>query len=129
MAGLVLSADFTTHITIMTNLKKIIVRGFLVFLIIIPIGAFAHFIIFPQETRSILIDYSDFKKEGKLYFNFNTSHNKIDTLKSLIQQASIRVSNFWEQKKCNPKFVYCDKEDDLKNIVFHPLPRQLHILH
>lgn len=104
----------------MTKLKKIIIRSFLVFLIIIPMAAFAHFIIFPQETRSILIDYSDFKKEGRLYFNTNTSHYKIDTLKSLIQQASILVSNFWGQKKCNLKFVYCDKEDDFEKYSVSP---------
>lgn len=104
----------------MTKLKKILIRAFLIFFIVIPIAAFAHFIIFPQETRSILIDYSNFKKDGRLYFNLNTSQNKIDTLKSLIQQASIRVSNFWGQKTCNPKYIYCDKENDFKKYSVSP---------
>ena len=98
----------------MTNLKKITTRVFLVFLIVIPIAAFAHFLIFPQQTRSILIDYSNFKKEGRIYFDPATAHNKIDTLESLIQQASLRVASFWGQKTCNPKFIYCDKTEDFR---------------
>lgn len=104
----------------MTKLKKIILRILLVFLIIIPIAAFAHFIIFPQETRSILIDYSNFKKEGRLYFNSNTSQSKIDSLKFLIQKASIRVEDFWGQQKCDPKFIYCDTEEDFKKYSVSP---------
>ena len=53
----------------MTKLRKIIIRTCLVFIILIPIAAFAHYIIFPQETKSILIDYSNFKKEERIYFN------------------------------------------------------------
>lgn len=99
----------------MTKLKKIIIRTFLGFIILIPIAAFAHFIIFPQETRSILIDYSNFKKEGRVYFNASTTpQSKIDSLKSLIGQASIRINNFWGQKTSNPKFIYCNNEYDFK---------------
>lgn len=86
----------------------------MVFFIIIPIAAFAHFLIFPQQTRSILIDYSNFKKDGRLYFNPNTSQSKIDTIKSLMQQASLRVAAFWGEKTCNPKFIYCDNAADFK---------------
>lgn len=104
----------------MTKLRKIIIRTCLVFIILIPIAAFAHFIIFPQETRSILIDYSNFKKEGRVYFNASTPHNKIDSLKSLINQASIRINHFWGQKTSSPKFIYCDNEDDFKKYCVNP---------
>jgi len=104
----------------MTKLKKIIRRTVLIFLIVIPISAFAHFIFFPQETRSILIGYSNFKKDGRVYFNAATPHNKIDSLKSLITQASIRINNFWGQKKSNPKFIYCVNEDDFKKYCVNP---------
>ena len=62
----------------MSKLKRIIRRAALIFLIVIPISAFAHFIFFPQQTRSILIDYSDFKKDCRLYFNGNTPQNKVE---------------------------------------------------
>jgi len=98
----------------MTKLKKVIRRTVLIFIIVIPISSFAHFIYFPQQTRSILIDYSDFKKDGRLYFNSNTPQNKVDTVKHLIALASNRVAEFWGQKTCNPKFIYCENEEDFK---------------
>jgi|SRR5450631_4335032 len=98
----------------MTSLKKIIRRTVLIFLIVIPISAFAHFIFFPQQTRCILIDYSDFKKDGRLYFNNNTSQNTVDTVKHLIELASSRIAEFWGQKECNPKFIYCESNEDFK---------------
>ena len=104
----------------MTKLKKIIIRTCLVFIILIPIAAFAHYIIFPQETKSILIDYSNFKKDGRVYFNVLTAQNKIDNLKSLINQASIRIDYFWGQKTSNPKFIYCDKHDDFEKYCYNP---------
>jgi hypothetical protein len=104
----------------MTKFKKKIIWACLVFIILIPIAAFAHFIIFSQETRSILIDYSNFKKEGYVYFNALTPHKKIDSLKSLITQASIRIGNFWGQKTSNPKFIYCGNEDDFKKYCVNP---------
>jgi hypothetical protein len=104
----------------MKKLKKTVIRTFLVFIILIPIAAFAHFIVFPQETRSILIDYSDFKKDGRIYFNALTPQSKIDSLKSLINNASIRIGNFWGSKTSNPKFVYCLLEDDFKKYCYNP---------
>lgn len=104
----------------MKKFRKIIIRTSLVFVILIPVAAFAHFIVFPQETRSILIDYSDFKKEGRIYFNASTPHNKIDSLKSLIEQAAIRIDSFWGQEISTPKFIYCDNEYDFKKYCVNP---------
>jgi hypothetical protein len=104
----------------MKKLKKIIIRTCLVFMILIPIAAVAHFIVFPQETRSMLIDYSDFKKDGRIYFNALTPQNKVDSLKSLINLASIRISNFWGSKTSDPKFVYCLNEADFKKYCYNP---------
>jgi hypothetical protein len=98
----------------MAKFKKVLLRCLLVFIILIPVAAFAHFIIFPQETRTILIGFSDFKKEGRLYYNAGTPIEKVDTLKSLIAAASIRVADFWGAQKANPKFIYCDTDDDFK---------------
>lgn len=104
----------------MKMFKKIIRRAVLFFLFVIPISAFAHFIIFPQETRSILIDYSNFKKKGRVYFIGSTLHHKIDSLESLITQASTRIDNFWGRKTSNPKFIYCNNEDDFKKYCVNP---------
>jgi hypothetical protein len=112
----------------MTNFKKVIRRTVLIFLIVVPASAFAHFIVFPQQTRSILIDSSDFEKDGRLYFNSNTAQSKIDTLKSLIELASNRVAAFWGQKNCNPKYIYCEKDEDFKKFGSpYPVPALTHI--
>jgi hypothetical protein len=80
----------------------------------IPISGFAHFILFPEQTNSILIDYSNFRKDGRFYYNGDTEKSKVDTLKSLVELASLRVAYFWGQKMCNPKYIYCDTDYDFK---------------
>jgi hypothetical protein len=102
------------NFTTMTKLKVITRRIVLIFLVMIPISAFAHFIFFPEQSRSILIDYSDFKKDGRLYFAANTPKNKVDTLKALVELASVRVAQFWGRKNCNPKYIYCESDNDFK---------------
>lgn len=104
----------------MTKLRKIMIRACLIIIILIPIAAFAHFIIFPQETRSILIDYSNFKKDGRIYCDAATPQKKIDSLKMLINQAAARMENFWGQKTSNPKFIYCDNEGDFIKYCVNP---------
>lgn len=96
----------------MTTLKKIFSRAFLLLLILVPVAVWAHFIIFPQQSRAILIDYSDFKKDGRLYFNTATQQNKIDSLQTLITQANNRIAVFWGERSANPKFIYCDNAAD-----------------
>lgn len=98
----------------MTKIKRIFLRAGLVFIILIPVAAFAHYLIFPQETRVILIDFSNFKKEGKLYFNAETPQGKIDSINQLLRIASERVAAFWGEKKANPKFIYCNRQEDFK---------------
>jgi hypothetical protein len=112
----------------MTKFKKITRRGFLVFFILIPVAALAHFIIFPQQTRSILIDYSNFKKDGSLYFNTQTPQKKIDSLKTLIQLASSRVAGFWQQQTDNATYIYCESDADFKKYGSpYPLPALTHL--
>lgn len=89
----------------MARLKKIILRTVLVLLIMIPVAALAHFIIFPQQSRALLIDYSGLKKDGSLYFNPASSQNKVDTIKTLIERANTRIANFWGEKTSNPTFI------------------------
>ena len=96
------------------KLKKIISKTLLVLLIIIPLAAIVHYIVFPQQTRCILIDYSNFVKDGRIYFNATTPQSKIDTLKILIEQASTRIDGFWGVKTSDPKFIYCDNKEDFK---------------
>ncbi len=112
----------------MAKLTKIFRRFFLVFLILIPIATLAHFIIFPQQTRSILIDCSNFKKDGNLYFNAATPQQRIDSVKKLIQLASARVTAFWQQETGNPKYIYCQSDADFKKYGSpYPVPALTHL--
>lgn len=112
----------------MKKFTKILKRILLVFLIVIPVCAVAHFFLFPQQTRSILIGFSDFKKDGRLYFNSNTPQIKIDSVQLLIQLASQRVTAFWGRKTCDPAFIYCDTETDFNKYGSpFPVPALTHI--
>jgi hypothetical protein len=115
-------------LSVMAKLKKIFRRAMLVFLILIPLASLAHFIIFPQQTRSILIDFSNFKKDGNLYYNAATPQKKIDSLKGLIQLADNRVAGFWEAQTCNPKYIYCESDADFKKYGSpYPVPALTHL--
>jgi hypothetical protein len=112
----------------MKKLKKIFKRIVLILAILIPIASFAHFIFFPEQTRSILVDYSSFKKEGRLYFNAATPQNKLDSVKAFIVDARLRVANFWGQQKGNPKFIYCNTDEDFKKFGSpYPVPALTHM--
>lgn len=112
----------------MRKFKKLVKKTFLIFLILIPIASFAHFVLFPEQTRSILVDYSHFKKEDRLYFSPMTAQSKIDSVQSLIELASSRVANFWGEKTCNPKFIYCETSEDFKKFGSpYPVPALTHI--
>lgn len=69
-----------------------------------------HFLVFPEETRAILIDFSKFKKQGDLYVNSHIPQHKIDTLTNILTIASARVDSFWGKKTCKPKFIYCEND-------------------
>jgi hypothetical protein len=104
----------------MATIKKQLLRTAFIILALIPITAFANFVLFPQETRSILIDFSSFNKEGRVYFNHETKRSDIKNIESLIDSASDRVSKFWGGRMCNPKFIYCDNDADFKNLSVNP---------
>jgi hypothetical protein len=104
----------------MTIVTKRMLRTLVIFLALLPITAFAHFILFPYETKSMLIDFSSFKKEGRLYFNQETKKSCIDNTASLIDSASARVSRFWNGKLADPKFIYCERDADFRNYCANP---------
>lgn len=73
-----------------------------------------HYIVFPQQTRSLFIGYSSFKKEGSLYYNSNTPAQNVALVQSLIKQASDRNQRFWGTLQAQPQIIYCLRGDDFK---------------
>jgi hypothetical protein len=104
----------------MTTIKKRLLRTLFIFLALIPITALANFILFPQETKSILIDFSSFSRAGRLYFNHETKKSTIENIQSLVDSASTRVSRFWGGRMADPKFIYCEQDPDYKNYSVNP---------
>ena len=98
----------------MTKFKKIAIRIFIILLILTPVAAIAHYVIFPQETRCILVGFSGLKKQNNIYFDKNIPQQKIDSIQSLIEKATDRIKELWGEKKCTPTFIYCNTEELFK---------------
>jgi len=96
------------------NIDKIIRDVSLFFMLLIPIALFTQYLLYPQETRCILINFSSLKKDGRVYYDTTASPQTIDSLKTIIDSASTRVTNFWGEKKSDPKFIYCTTADEYK---------------
>jgi hypothetical protein len=94
-------------------MKKLLKRTCIIILFLLPVMAFAHFLVFPQETRCILISFSEFEKRGNVYFNSNLSSNKIDSLITLKNIAEKKALGFWGNNfLLNYKFIYCNNEKE-----------------
>jgi len=91
--------------------RKII---FVLMLILVTTVGLAHAMIFPQQTRCILLDFYDFERVGSLYIRSGVDEVTRSELSKIIKQAEERVGVFWGEKKSNPKYIYCETEEDYK---------------
>ena len=90
--------------------------------------AIIHFIVFPQQTRSILIGFSSFQKEGSLYFNPKTAKPYRDSLQTYIEKGRLRLIDIWGEQQCKPLYIYCyDKASFEKYGSPFPVPALTHI--
>lgn len=88
----------------------------LIILLFLPLIAAAHFFIFPQETRCILIEFTDFKKQQNIYYRKDVSANTIQELIKLKYDAEKKLYTFWKDADhINYKLIYCEEESDYKN--------------
>ncbi|MEM8524543.1 MAG: DUF1570 domain-containing protein [Bacteroidota bacterium] len=84
----------------------------LIFSLLLVVTSVIHAIAFPQETRCILVDLYDFERTDNLYYRANVDNATINQLQNLIEQAEVRVADFWGEKTVEPKFIYCDTDED-----------------
>lgn len=89
---------------------------FIIYLLpLLPLVATAHYFIFPQETRCILIRLADFEKKGNVYYRKSTPPEKINRVLLLQAQAEKRVDSFWKQHKVfDYAVIYCNDEKDFE---------------
>ncbi|MEO6327610.1 MAG: hypothetical protein ABIO55_01700 [Ginsengibacter sp.] len=96
-------------------IKKVF-RVLLLILLFLPLLAAAHFIAFPQETRCILIEFSDFKNKQNVYFGREVSPDIVQQLIKLRFSAEKNVSAFWKNADhIDYKLIYCEKQSDYEN--------------
>lgn len=84
-------------------------------LVILAIASIGHALVLPQATPCLFIDLYDFEKEGSIYFRKNVDREKREEIKSLITRSGVRVATFWGAKTSNPKFIYCNTDQDYLN--------------
>lgn len=84
----------------------------LILLILAGVIGVSHALVFPQDTRCILIDFYDFENDENLYYRSATSPEIKAQLKVLISKAGYRVDTFWGEKTTNPTYIYCDNDAD-----------------
>lgn len=109
-------------------MKKLFFRTLVILAIFVPLAAFAHSLVFPHETRAILIDFSDFTRDGRLYYHPDTPKEKIDSLHTLIALGAERVGELYGEKTCIPKFIYCEREADFLKYSMSPtIPALAHL--
>ena len=95
---------------------KNILRVLLIILLFLPLIAAAHFFIFPQETRCILIDFAGFKQQQNIYYRKKVPVGTIQQLIKLKFDAEKKVTNFWKDAdNIRYKLIYCESQQDYKN--------------
>ncbi|MFT3909684.1 MAG: hypothetical protein QM737_09690 [Ferruginibacter sp.] len=88
--------------------KKIIIA----FLLLLPVIAVAHYFVFPQETRCMLLPFSNFKSSGNLYYK-KMDAEKMHQLQQLKHLAETKNSIFWKENIIlDYKMIYCDDQQD-----------------
>jgi hypothetical protein len=95
---------------------KNISRIILVILLALPLIAAAHFFIFPQETRCMLIEFADFKHQQNICYRKQVPANIVQRVIKLKDDAEKKVNAFWKDAgRINYELIYCDTEGDYKN--------------
>lgn len=95
---------------------KKIIKVIFTILLFLPLIAAAHFFIFPQETRCILIEFADFKQQQNIYYRKGASANIVQQLIKLKSDAEKKVYEFWKDAgHIDYELIYCEAESDYKN--------------
>ncbi|MEP7163068.1 MAG: hypothetical protein ABI741_00160 [Ferruginibacter sp.] len=97
-------------------MKKKSSRAFFIILLILPLVVVAHFFIFPQETRCMLVRFAAFEKKENIYFRSFTAAEKINTVLDIRTIAEKRVHDLWGMNTVlDYQFIYCNNEKDFNN--------------
>lgn len=88
---------------------------------ILLLSGIVHYVLFPQETCCMLIDFSSFQQKGGFY----AKPQMADTTQSKIEQtillAEKKVEIFWGRRLAHPKYIYCETDADFAKYGGNPL--------
>jgi hypothetical protein len=94
-------------------MKKFIKRIIVIVLLLLPIMAIAHFIAFPQETRSILVSFGGFTKFRNIYFKMSNQNSSLDSILAKQHIATRNVSALWQNDtNLDYSIIYCNSEEE-----------------
>jgi len=96
-------------------MKNIAVRILIVIGILIPVAAIAHYAVFPQTTRCMLIGLSDFQKHDGIYFSSQTNAATQNTVVAYVYEGEKRIESLFGSKTGNPVIIYCNTIDEFHN--------------
>jgi hypothetical protein len=98
------------------DMRKLLKRTFIITLILLPLMTFAHFMVFPQETRCIFVSFSNFEKKQNVYYSQTTTATQLENLFLLKNVAENKVKSFWrENASLDYTLIYCNNETTYNN--------------
>jgi len=86
-------------------MKKIAIRCLIVIAILIPIAAAAHYAIFPQTSRCMLIGLSGFEKHDGVYFAPQTDVPTQKTVIECVHEGETRVESLFGNRIGKPVII------------------------
>jgi hypothetical protein len=91
--------------------KKLLKRTLIIIVVLLPLMTFAHFMVFPQETRCIFISFSNFEHKQNVYYSATTSAVQLENLFQLKKVAEEKVKNYWKGNiLLDYTLIYCEDE-------------------
>jgi hypothetical protein len=92
-------------------MKKLLKRTLIIAVVLMPLMTFAHYLVFPQETRCILISFSNFEHKQNVYYSKTTTAVQLENLFQLQKVAEDKVKSFWKENALlDYTLIYCNSE-------------------
>jgi hypothetical protein len=94
-------------------MKKLLKRTLIITVVLMPLMTFAHFMVFPQETRCIFVSFSNFEHKQNVYYSKTTTLAQLENLFQLQKVAENKVKGFWKENALiNYTLIYCNSEKE-----------------
>ncbi len=92
-------------------MKKLFKRTLIIVVALMPLITFAHFVVFPQETRCIFISFSNFEHKQNFYYSKTTV--QVENLFQVKKAAEDKVKIFWKENALlDYTLIYCNTKKE-----------------